>query len=340
VSGVFSPLDKSLELSGHVWAPELLLTALQLGVEIPSCRRAAQAFEMAVKVPLSKSTLQRLMAQYGSQLADEEDEEADRLSAPGSVDDGVATWQDQPEPDAETMAVSMDGVMVNTREEGWKEVKVVAISAVECEPGKGEEAPKVRLSKHSYRAGLLDAKQFAKHQWAEACRRGLERAKRIVSVNDAAAWIWSLVLTCYAPCVEVIDWWHAVERLWTIAHTVLGEESPYVEVWVSRLKTLLWQGRMGALFREVRRKWPRGKEIPKELRLAIGYLFHNRARMRYAEFRAQGCPTGSGTVESACKTVVQQSPPARRWYSSAVAKAACVGADTAYGRSFRYVVPC
>jgi hypothetical protein len=280
--------------------------ALRLGVDIPSCRRAAEGFETMIKVPLSKSTLQRLIGTYGTLLADEDEEVAERLSAPERLDDGVATWRDQPEPDAETMAVSMDGVMANTIEEGWKEVKIVAISAVECEPGEDEKEPVVHLTKHSYRAGLLDAQQFAKHQWAEACRRGLERAKRIVSVNDAAAWIWSLVLTCYAPCVEIIDWWHAVERLWTIARTVLGDESPYVVVWAARLKTLLWQGRMRQLFHEIRRKWPRGKELPKDLRLAIGYLLRNRARMRYAEFRAQGYPTGSGTVESACKTVVQQ----------------------------------
>ena len=283
-----------------------MLTALQLGVAIPSYRRAAQAFEMAVKVPLSKSALQRVMQEYGSQLAAEESITAERLSAPGSLEDGGGSWPEQREPDAETMAISMAGVMVNTREEGWKEVKMAAISAVGCVPGQGDGASEVHLSKHSYRAGLWNAKQFAKHQWAEACRRGLQKAKRIVSVNDAAAWIWSLVLTCYAPCVEVIDWWHAVERLWTIAHTVLGKEGPDVAVWVNRLKGLLWHGQMGKLFHEVRRKWPRQKTLPKDLRLAIAYLFRNRARMRYAEFRAQGYPTGSGTVESACKTVVQQ----------------------------------
>ena len=89
-------------------------------------------------------------------------------------------------------------------------------------------------------------------------------------------------------------------------HHITYEESPDVAVWVNRLKGLLWHGQMGKLFHEVRRKWPRQKTLPKDLRLAIAYLFRNRARMRYAEFRAQGYPTGSGTVESACKTVVQQ----------------------------------
>jgi hypothetical protein len=68
----------------------------------------------------------------------------------------------------------------------------------------------------------------------------------------------------------------------------------------------LWQGQRRALFRELRERWPRSQELPEGLRLAIGYLFRHRKRMRYATFRQQGYPTGSGTVESACKTVVQE----------------------------------
>ena len=36
----------------------------------------------------------------------------------------------------------------------------------------------------------------------------------------------------------------------------------------------------------------------------IHYFETNRHRMRYAEFRAEGYPIGSGTVESACKRVI------------------------------------
>lgn len=38
----------------------------------------------------------------------------------------------------------------------------------------------------------------------------------------------------------------------------------------------------------------------------MGYRFTNRGRMRYGSFRQAGYPIGSGTVESACKVVVQQ----------------------------------
>ena len=57
----------------------------------------------------------------------------------------------------------------------------------------------VRLRHHSYRSGLWEAKEFAKQQWAEGYRWGLERARQIVSVNDGALWIWLIVQMCWGP---------------------------------------------------------------------------------------------------------------------------------------------
>lgn len=37
------------------------------------------------------------------------------------------------------------------------------------------------------RAGLWDAPTFGMHHWAEACRRGLERARAVVCISDGAA---------------------------------------------------------------------------------------------------------------------------------------------------------
>ena len=138
------------------------------------------------------------------------------------------------------MVVAMDGGMVHIRGEGWKEAKIAAVSAVETRGG-GSEEPTVRLNLTSYRTGLWDAARFANQQWAEGCRRGLEKAQRVVCVNDGALWIWLVVAMCYAPrCVEILDWWHAVQKLWELAFTILGQENTQSQDWAEEQTSLLW----------------------------------------------------------------------------------------------------
>lgn len=287
----------------HSWTPETIADALRLAVDVPSYRRAAEHYQKLTHISFSKSSLESLVLEYGGELAEEEAQEAERLSSPRLGEPDGHTPQ-APMAAGETMAASLDGVMVNILGEGWKEIKVASFSVVEQEEGASE--PQVRLTQHSYCAGLWDAETFGRHQWAEAWRRGIQNAKRIVAVSDAAAWIWALIVTCYAPCVQIIDWWHAVERVWAIAYTILGQGTTEAKAWGDQLKEYLWAGQTRALLREVRLHWPRGQALPETLRQAIGYLFRQRQRMRYADFRQAGCPIGSGTVESACKVVVQE----------------------------------
>ena len=161
------------------------------------------------------------------------------------------------------------------------------------------------MDRSSYRAGLWEAKEFAKQQWAEGCRRGLERAKQIVSVNDGAVWIWLIVQMCWAPCVEILDWWHLVEKLWEVATTLFGEDQTATTSWVNAQKSHLWNSRTRAVIHAIRGECPRGQPLPEKVRLVVGYIFNHRWRMRYKQFREAGYPIGSGTVESACKVVMQ-----------------------------------
>lgn len=303
MSGGFSPLDQRLGLVRHSWTPETIQKALRLGADIPSFRRAAESFEALTQVPLSKSSLEQLVVEYGGRVAEEQGQEAEQLAGLplGEADRPCPA---APEAAGETMAVSLDGVMLNVRGEGWKEVKLASVSVVEQEPGASE--PEVRLTQHSYRAGLWEAATFGRQQWAEAWHRGIERAQRIVAVSDGAAWIWGLILTCYAPCVQIIDWWHALQRVWEIAFAVLGQGTAQAEQWGTELKAHLWAGEIRAVMHALREHWPRGRELPETLRQAVGYLFRQRHRMDYQTYRQAGYPIGSGTVESACKLVVQE----------------------------------
>jgi len=198
------------------------------------------------------------------------------------------------------------GALVNCRARGWKEVKTVCVSAVETKTDAETGQVEVRLKQHSYRSGLWEAKAFAQQQWAEGCRRGLERASQIVSVNDGALWIWLIVQMCWAPCVEILDWWHAVEKLWEVAGALWGENEATTARWMDQQKSHLWQSQLRQVIRAIRQVCPRGEPLPDKVRTGVGYLFNHRRRMRYQQFREAGYPLGSGTVESACKVVMQE----------------------------------
>jgi hypothetical protein len=272
--------------------------AVRLAVEIPSHRRAAAAFSDLTGVSLGKSSLQRLCEAAGLAVVAEQAAEAEAMVSVPKAEEEVV-FRERVQPDSAVMSVSADGVMVHIRDEGWKEVKTVSISAVE----KSEEG-EAHLTRHSYRAGLWEANRFGPHLWAEACRRGLDQAKTVVCVNDGAAWIWALMFMCFARRIEVLDWWHAVERLWTVATSCLSADAALA--WVTTQKTHLYDDGLRQVLRAVRRLYPRGVALPEGVRQAVGYLFGNRHRMCYGTFRRLGYPIGSGTVESACKVVVQQ----------------------------------
>ncbi len=297
VGVVFFPLDHRLQLSRHAWSPQTIQQAVRLAVEIPSHRRGAAAFSELSGVALSKSSLQRLCAEAGGRLVAEQAAEARAMVEVPKREEAVVP-RPQPTPDSAVMSVSADGVMVHLREEGWKEVKVASISAVAQSEGGAT------LTRHSYRAGLWEASLYGQHLWAEACRRGLEQAKTVVCVSDGAVWIWNLMFICFAWRIEILDWWHAVQRLWTIAQGCLAPAP--AKAWVDAQQHHLAHTSLRHVFRQVRLLYPRGTPLPKEVREALGYLFANRQRMRYRHFRQAGYPIGSGTVESACKVVVQQ----------------------------------
>jgi hypothetical protein len=254
-------------------------------------------------VGVSKSSLQRLVGEYGERQVEKEAEAARAMSAVPAKEEEVV-WREQPEPDSETMSVSSDGALIYIREEGWKEVKLVSISAVEQETDAETEEKEVTLTAHSYRAGLWDAKTFTNHHWAEACRRGLEKAKRIVCISDGAIWIWMMVFICFPRRIEILDWWHAIEYVWQIAHEIF-DDGDAAAAWVGAQKGLLRTRGLRHVFRSVRDHFPRQQNLPEAVQQALGYLVRNRHRMHYDQYRQAGLPIGSGAVESAAKTVVQ-----------------------------------
>jgi hypothetical protein len=113
--------------------------------------------------------------------------------------------------------------------------------------------------------------------------------------------------------VQIVDWTHASQWLWTVASVAFGEGSPAAKRWVEERLDELWDGQVEAVVHSLDSL---AAERPvEEVHQAAGYFRKNGPRMRYAEYRAAQYPIGSGTVESAANTVVHNRlhRPGRRW---------------------------
>ena len=323
----FFPLDQKLQLREDHWSEGAAQVAAQEGLQAASFARAAQAYSRAVGGFISRSSVRRITQGFGGSLAEQKKQEAKQASA--IAEEGEAAGDRRVplhEPIVEKGNVSSDGTMIRLREEGWKEVKLAAFSEVEVlEPGSqkrrseqregkraGEEV--VRLNAHSYCAGVWQADTFEQHQYAEGLRRGLDLLEQLSSANDGALWIERTTFTNFPEASQVVDWSHALERLWAVAHAVYGEGEAAKE-WLRPREEALWDGKVEQVIEALESLDLESPSYPDEVRQAPGYFRHNRDRMRYDVFRASGYPIGSGTVESAANNVVKHRMrrPGRGW---------------------------
>ena len=224
-------------------------------------------------------------------------------------------------------SVSIDGLVVLIREEGYREVKMVSVSEVvereeseftgsekasleevevaddQVERGR-QDGPK--LERHSYRAVLGDKATFAPALKAELARRRVRAVDKISTVNDGAEWIWDQVQS-YLPAwrVEVLDWSHGMQNLAKAGNAAWGEGTEEARAWLAQRETELWHGQRMKLDIALHQLPRRYKERGKAIRQVKGYVNHHWERIRYDRFREEGHPIGSGTVESGAKNVVQ-----------------------------------
>lgn len=301
--------------------------AAKQGMQAPSFARAAEAYIDAVGGQISRSSVRRITEGFGERLAERKEREAAQASAVAERDESPRERRVEiQDPISAQGNISSDGTMMLVRGEGWKEVKMATFSQVEVlDPedkrrrsaqrrGKRAHEDVVRLSVHSYCAGLWDADTFEPYQYAEGLRRGLDQVERLSSVNDGALWIERTTFTNFPEATQVIDWSHALERLWAVARAVYGEGTS-AEEWVEQREEALWTGAVDQVIESLDALDLDQPGYPDEVRQAPGYFRHNRERMRYDVFRALQYPIGSGTVESGAKNVVKHRTrrPGRGW---------------------------
>ena len=148
-----------------------------------------------------------------------------------------------------------------------------------------------------------------------ACGSSLPKIVYVTDAGKIETAYWKNVLRKFfvdgvrIPIVRIVDYYHASERLTTIAEA-LKLDSDARDAWLSRMRTtLLEPGGHGRVLRSIahmKTAYGFKSSLTSDAGKAETYLRRYKRFMAYDSARSEGFPIGSGIVESACKQIVSE----------------------------------
>jgi hypothetical protein len=248
--------------------------------------RCEEIMEKFTSVKVSPSRIYRV-TDFVSESLKEEDRNAERTLKPLSKND--------------VPYVEIDGSMIPTRmkDEPWKEVK----------PGRLFRDSDC-LNPNTDTSYMLDS-QYVGHfgNSADFCEKlkGVidsygDLKDRPVFISDGAAWIREWIADCHPVSTSILDFYHAMEYLYTFAATAFAGDCEKKQ-WCNIQKELILASNAGAVPDNIRATNAREEHKNKPIK----YCQNNKHRMKYRQYRNIGCGIiGSGGIESAHRTVIQK----------------------------------
>ena len=298
----FCPRDRALRLELFSLTPGVLRMTGSAAALASFEESSALLHELA-GVEISAKQVERAAEGLGAEIANDERSGGEPM---GEV--------------APTMYLGMDGTGVPMRAEEvagrmgkqadgsakTREAKVVTVWTAESRDAEG--TPMRDPGSITYSAAIEsaatadtnpDRSDFAERVLREATRRGFPQAPRCAVLGDGAAWIWNVSRELFPQATQILDRYHAKEALHRAAQSIFGATSES-KPWAAARCAELDEGKLHAVVHALR---PHMAFCTEASKCAL-YIVHNRARMRYPKFWAQGFCTSTGVLEAGCKVAI------------------------------------
>jgi len=291
------PADAALGLE-VTYTPALAKLICLEGADEQTYLKAERHLEQTGGISVSARQIQRVVQRVGS---------------------SAQAWQERPaQPgscDAPIMYVSADGTGVpmvpeelegrrGKQADGKAKTRQVYLGCVFTQHRTDEEGYPVRdWQSTTYVSSFKSSDEFGPCLRQEAIRRGMASAGEVVVLIDGAPGLENLGKQNFKDCVQIVDFYHAVEHAGEVVTALIGKEHPDNKKWQHRWTNRLLKDKVQALIDEARQECagqPQALKVEEEL----GYFVRNVKRMQYGTFRAKGYFIGSGVVEAGCKTVI------------------------------------
>ena len=188
--------------------------------------------------------------------------------------------------------------------DGKAKTREVKLGAVFTQHTRDEKGRPIRdHDSTTYVGGLDNAQDFARLLREEGIRRGAGSAQQVVYLSDGAVWTEELQRQNFPGAVSILDFYHAAERVHTLADAIESEENAAKKRAGRWIKCLL-KDRISEVIDQARQALPRQRQKRSTCLEQIAFLKAHQKRMLYGTYRKRGWFIGSGVIEAGCKTVV------------------------------------
>lgn len=239
-------------------------------------------------ISMGAKQIQRVCEYYGEQIEEENNQ---------AIDSGASLPEKNTVGDKQYVMV--DGSMILTREKGWREIKVGRIfSESDCI---SVQANRKEITQSEYICHLGEHEEFLrKMEWRVEAYVGQK-----ICVADGAKWIWNWVEGTYPEMIQILDFYHAVEKLGHYARYQIEDEKERKR-WLSKQKKALRKNKVNKIIEFLEIESGKTPEAEKARLDVIRYYKSNQKRMQYKSYLEAGYLIGSGAIESAHRNIVQQ----------------------------------
>lgn len=296
------PWDELLGLSSQRLTPAAQEITSLVGIGNSFGTAADRVLEKTAGLRLSESTVERTTEAAGKRLGEQLEQ--------GEVFGPQVDWPWHKDAQGQSCAyVSVDatGIMMqgaNAAKADGRMVNVGMIFNPQPRAGKDKDLCKP-CDGVRYVAGLYTLEQLGLLLRRQGAQVGMDRVDNWIALTDAGNGLDHFMVANFPRATRIVDFRHAGEYVHDLAKVYRPDEAQSLaESWCHQLKheggaalLALWQGldrdQMTAAAQEQYDK-------------TRTYFANHHERMDYPTYVAKGWQIGTGAVESACKTVINQ----------------------------------
>lgn len=249
---------------------------------------AADVANRLMGITTNDTMIYRLTDQMGEDLKDE-------------VDNGEFHEIETVEDD-DYVYSQVDGMMLLTREFSWKETKLGRVfkhSSILPESG---DRQWIRRSEYVSHVGYHEEFEQKMSVLLDHYE-GL--SERLVFINDGAKWIQNWIDAEYPKATQILDFYHAMSHISDLVKVCIKDSNKRREH-MSELGHILKTEGYEKMMDKLNELKITTKKQQTEKDKLLGYLGRNKHRMDYPLYRKKGMLIGSGPIESAHRTVLQE----------------------------------